>query len=91
MNVSSPPMVFVASNLAISLGIVQELPACVTNLHTSLANVDARASCMAHVMSTFSAPSQRKDAVTDEIIWLSNRFKLVYVGRSISKFRRQMS
>merc|ERR1719504_478618 len=43
------------------------------------------------VISTLSAPSKRKDAVKDEMICARSRFKLVYVGRSMSKLRRQMS
>merc|ERR1719321_2185823 len=43
------------------------------------------------VISTFNAPSKRRDAVKLEIIWPRRRFKLVYVGRSISKFLRQIS
>merc|ERR1719440_1206444 len=43
------------------------------------------------VMSTLRAPSNRKEAVSDDIICAINRFKFVYVGRSISKLRRQMS
>merc|ERR1719230_1124049 len=43
------------------------------------------------VMSTLSAPSKRSDAVRAEMICANSRFRLVYVGRSRSKFRRQMS
>merc|ERR1719421_34779 len=43
------------------------------------------------VMSTLSAPSKRSDAVSEEITWPRRRFKFVYVGRSISRFRRQIS
>merc|ERR1712226_616872 len=43
------------------------------------------------VTSTFRAPSNRREAVKDEMICAINRFKLVYVGRSISKLRRQIS
>merc|ERR1719473_1958019 len=43
------------------------------------------------VMSTFSAPSKRSDAVSDEMHCATRRFKFVYVGRSMSKFRRQIS
>merc|ERR1719421_1548450 len=43
------------------------------------------------VTSTFSAPSKRRDAVRDEITWATRRFRLVYVGRSMSRLRRQMS
>merc|ERR1711953_1199222 len=42
-------------------------------------------------MSTFKAPSKRREAVNEEIIWPRSRFRFVYVGRSMSKFRRQMS
>merc|ERR1719361_3229542 len=34
-------------------------------------------------MSTFKAPSKRREAVKDEVICAMMRFKLVYVGRSI--------
>merc|ERR1719428_2797191 len=43
------------------------------------------------VTSTFSAPSKRSEAVSDEITCAMRRFKLVYVGRSMSRLRRQMS
>merc|ERR1711981_1386864 len=43
------------------------------------------------VMSTLRAPSKRSDAVRDEITCAKRRFKFVYVGRSMSKFRRQIS
>merc|ERR1719188_1823892 len=43
------------------------------------------------VMSTLSAPSKRSDAVSDEMICAMRRFRLVYVGRSMSRLRRQMS
>merc|ERR1719171_464876 len=43
------------------------------------------------VTSTLSAPSKRSDAVSDEMIWATRRFRLVYVGRSTSRLRRQMS
>merc|ERR1719428_1960882 len=43
------------------------------------------------VMSTFSAPSKRSDAVKEEMICPNSRFRLVYVGRSISRFLLQMS
>merc|ERR1712137_276298 len=43
------------------------------------------------VTSTLSAPSKRSDAVSDEITCAIRRFKLVYVGRSMSSERRQMS
>eukprot|EP00437_Effrenium_voratum_P000087 CAMPEP_0181433444 /NCGR_PEP_ID=MMETSP1110-20121109/19295_1 /TAXON_ID=174948 /ORGANISM="Symbiodinium sp., Strain CCMP421" /LENGTH=48 /DNA_ID= /DNA_START= /DNA_END= /DNA_ORIENTATION= len=33
------------------------------------------------VMSTFKAPSNRKDAVRLEMIWAMRRLRLVYVGR----------
>merc|ERR1712100_911172 len=42
-------------------------------------------------MSTFRAPSKRKDAVSEEMIWARRRLRLVYVGRSMSKFLRQIS
>merc|ERR1711904_458637 len=42
-------------------------------------------------MSTLSAPSKRSDAVSEEITWPRRRFKFVYVGRSMSRLRRQMS
>ena len=38
------------------------------------------------VISTFKAPSKRSDAVKLEIICAMRRFRLVYVGRSMSKF-----
>ena len=37
------------------------------------------------------APSKRSDAVRDEITCASRRLRFVYVGRSMSKFRRQIS
>merc|ERR1711977_377529 len=43
------------------------------------------------VMSTFKAPSKRSDAVRDEITCARRGFRFVYVGRSISRLRRQMS
>merc|ERR1719408_851389 len=43
------------------------------------------------VMSTLRAPSKRREAVRDEITWPRRRFKFVYVGRSMSRLRRQMS
>merc|ERR1719164_406018 len=43
------------------------------------------------VRSTLSAPSKRSDAVTEDTIWAMRRFRLVYVGRSMSRLRRQMS
>merc|ERR1711934_1072373 len=43
------------------------------------------------VTSTLSAPSKRSDAVSDEMIWATRRLRLVYVGRSMSRLRRQMS
>ena len=42
-------------------------------------------------MSTLRAPSKRSDAVRDEITCASRRLRFVYVGRSMSKFRRQIS
>merc|ERR1711881_806278 len=39
-------------------------------------------------MSTFKAPSKRRDAVNEDVIWAMMRFKLVYVGRSMSRQRR---
>merc|ERR1719247_3985875 len=43
------------------------------------------------VMSTLSAPSKRSDAVSDEMHCATKRFRFVYVGRSMSKLRRQIS
>merc|ERR1719191_1051478 len=43
------------------------------------------------VMSTLSAPSKRRDAVRDDTTCARRRFRFVYVGRSMSKLRRQMS
>merc|ERR1719498_1111555 len=43
------------------------------------------------VTSTLRAPSKRSDAVSDEMIWAIRRLRLVYVGRSMSRLRRQMS
>merc|ERR1719197_2187365 len=43
------------------------------------------------VTSTLRAPSKRSDAVSDEMIWAMRRLRLVYVGRSMSRLRRQMS
>merc|ERR1712141_242276 len=43
------------------------------------------------VRSTFKAPSKRKEAVMDDTICPMSLFKLVYVGRSMSRLRRQMS
>merc|ERR1712070_403783 len=43
------------------------------------------------VISTFRAPSNRSEAVSEEITCARRRFKFVYVGRSISRLRRQMS
>merc|ERR1711957_827194 len=43
------------------------------------------------VRSTLRAPSNRSEAVTDETTWAMSRFRLVYVGRSMSRLRRQMS
>merc|ERR1719281_460846 len=42
-------------------------------------------------MSTFKAPSKRSDAVSEEITCARRRFKFVYVGRSMSRLRRQIS
>merc|ERR1711907_203867 len=42
-------------------------------------------------MSTLSAPSKRSDAVKDEITCARRRLRFVYVGRSISRLRRQIS
>merc|ERR1711991_597482 len=39
------------------------------------------------VTSTLRAPSNRSDAVSDEITCASRRFKFVYVGRSMSRLR----
>ena len=38
------------------------------------------------VISTFKAPSNRSDAVKLEMICAMRRFRLVYVGRSMSRF-----
>ena len=43
------------------------------------------------VMSTLSAPSKRSDAVSDEATWAKRRFRFVYVGRSMSRLRRQIA
>merc|ERR1719230_2400001 len=43
------------------------------------------------VTSTLRAPSKRSDAVSDEITCAMRRFRFVYVGRSMSRLRRQMS
>ena len=43
------------------------------------------------VTSTFNAPSNRRDAVSEEITCAIRRFRLVYVGRSMSRDLRQMS
>ena len=43
------------------------------------------------VMSTFSAPSKRSEAVSEEITCAISLFRFVYVGRSMSRFLRQMS
>merc|ERR1719198_1670057 len=43
------------------------------------------------VMSTFKAPSKRSDAVSEEITCARRRLRFVYVGRSMSKLRRQIS
>merc|ERR1712010_222623 len=43
------------------------------------------------VRSTFSAPSKRREAVKDDVICAMMRFKLVYVGRSMSRQRRHTS
>ena len=37
------------------------------------------------------AASKRNDAVNDEVTWPKRRFKFVYVGRSMSRLRRQIS
>merc|ERR1711937_847415 len=42
-------------------------------------------------MSTLRAPSKRRDAVREEMICPIRRLRLVYVGRSMSRLRRQMS
>jgi hypothetical protein len=42
-------------------------------------------------MSTLMAPSNLKEVVKDEIIWDIKRFKLLYVGLSMSKDLLQMS
>merc|ERR1719159_1839454 len=43
------------------------------------------------VMSTLRAPSKRSDAVRDEMTCAKSLLRFVYVGRSISRLRRQMS
>merc|ERR1719201_2911959 len=43
------------------------------------------------VMSTFKAPSKRREAVNEDVIWAMMRFKLVYVGRWMSRQRRHTS
>merc|ERR1719326_1530167 len=43
------------------------------------------------VMSTLRAPSKRSDAVSDEMTWAMRRLRFVYVGRSMSRLRRQTS
>merc|ERR1719197_1484530 len=43
------------------------------------------------VISTLRAPSKRSDAVKDEITCARRRLRLVYVGRSMSRLRRQIS
>merc|ERR1719261_664208 len=43
------------------------------------------------VTSTLRAPSKRSEAVSDEITCAMRRLRLVYVGRSMSRLRRQMS
>ena len=43
------------------------------------------------VRSTFSWPSKRSEAVMDEMHCAMRRFRFVYVGRSMSRLRRQMS
>merc|ERR1719199_1441109 len=43
------------------------------------------------VTSTLSAPSKRSEAVSEEMICAIRRLRLVYVGRSMSRLRRQMS
>merc|ERR1719232_730127 len=43
------------------------------------------------VRSTFRAPSNRREAVTDEMHCARRRLRLVYVGRSIPRLRLQMS
>merc|ERR1719502_1364695 len=43
------------------------------------------------VISTFRAPSKRREAVSEEMICAMRRLRLVYVGRSMSRLRRQMS
>merc|ERR1712147_469281 len=42
-------------------------------------------------MSTFSAPSKRSDAVSEEMICARSLLRLVYVGRSISRLRLHKS
>jgi len=43
------------------------------------------------VTSTFSAPSKRSDAVSDDTTCPTRRFRFVYVGRSMSRLRRHRS
>jgi hypothetical protein len=43
------------------------------------------------VTSTFRAPSKRREAVREEMTCAMRRFRFVYVGRSMSRLRRQMS
>merc|ERR1719178_642264 len=43
------------------------------------------------VMSTLRAPSKRKEAVSDDVICAMMRFRLVYVGRSMSRQQRHTS
>mmetsp|Transcript_152351 Transcript_152351/g.369996 ORF Transcript_152351/g.369996 Transcript_152351/m.369996 type:complete len:204 (+) Transcript_152351:697-1308(+) len=43
------------------------------------------------VRSTFSWPSNRNEAVIEEMHCAMRRFRLVYVGRSMSRLRRQIS
>merc|ERR1719399_1339671 len=43
------------------------------------------------VTSTLRAPSKRRDAVSDDMHCEIRRLRFVYVGRSMSRERRQMS
>ena len=40
------------------------------------------------MMPTFRSPSQRRDAIKEEMVCACNRFKLAYIGRPMSKLRR---
>merc|ERR1711939_847673 len=43
------------------------------------------------VTSTLRAPSNLSEAVSEEMTWAVRRLRFVYVGRSMSRRRRQMS